>query len=184
MRKEHFSTTDLPPGPRATIGKCYAGWAVAAISRPNVGMTDGDTLFRSHGTTWAEVEQLTNGPVECWLEALGISPTVSSVLSDGYKGSAEAGCTTPLHGLATEKSDIDFSHLIEHLPYSTINVTIGPAANADKQVIFEVTILLSQVDLSDRSQAIARYKSQAAAYMESYGVNPADYIVRYTISGA
>jgi hypothetical protein len=184
VRKEHFNVSDLPSGPRVSVGKCYAGWAVAAISRPNVGMTDGDMLFMSRGDTWFEVEMLANGPVECWLEALHISAAVSAVLANGYKGSAEAGCTTPLHGLATERSDLDFSHLLAHLPYTTISWSISAENSATKQVVLVVPILLSQVDLSDRSAAIANYKRQVAAYMETYGVNPDDYHVQYTIGGA
>jgi hypothetical protein len=180
VRKEHFNPSTIMPGPRTAGVKCYDGWAVAAIDRPNVGMTDGDTLFRARGATWLEYTSLANGAVECFLESLGISAAVSAVLADGVKGAAEAGCTTPLHGLATKKSVEAFSRLLFHLPYQSAAVGII-AENIPKQVELVVTIDLSQSDLSQRASAIAGYKRQAVQFMESFGVNPGDYLVRYVI---
>ena len=52
---QHFSTNPslYPPGPGRAPGayqpECDAGWAVATISHPQVGTTDGDVLFRAAG---------------------------------------------------------------------------------------------------------------------------------------
>ena len=52
-RKEHLvpSAYTGQPGeaPFADFASCHDGWAVATISRPNVGTTDGQVLFRTSG---------------------------------------------------------------------------------------------------------------------------------------
>ena len=180
IAKEHFNLSAVPSGPRLSVQKCDGGWAVALVSRPNVGMTDGFTLFKWQESHWIEVTQLPNGAVECNLEAEGISPTLALKLAGGFRGTSVAGCTTPKHGIATAKSDMAYESLLAHLPHRSLNVEIS-AVNADKEVVLVVKVNLSQADSSDNSAAVARYKRLAVAYMETYGVNPADYVVRYSI---
>jgi hypothetical protein len=61
---EHFNPTDPSyqqlaaegDGPAAYNPRCVQDWAVAVISRPNVGRTDGATLFRRAGDgQWVDV---------------------------------------------------------------------------------------------------------------------------------
>jgi hypothetical protein len=180
IAKEHFSPAAVPSGPRISIQECDGGWAVALVSRPNVGMTDGFTLFRWRRGRWTEETQLPNGAVECNLEAEGISAALSAELADGFRGTAVAGCTTPKHGIATTKSNQAYGSLLSHLPYQTTNVEIS-AENAAKEVVLVVKVELSLADMSDKSAAISTDERSAAAYMETYGVNPADYVVHYSV---
>lgn len=180
IAKEHFSPSAVPSGPRVSVQECDGGWAVALVSRPNVGMTDGFTLFRWRRGRWTEDTQLPNGAVECNLEAEGIAAPLSAELADGYRGTAVAGCTTPKHGVATTKCNQAYRSLLSHLPYQTANVEIS-AENAAKEVVLVVKMELSPSDMSDESAAISTYKRNVAAYMKTYGVNPADYVVRYFV---
>ena len=60
VNKERFNANDPSyagfghfgnrPGAYGVI--CDRGWAVALISRPNVGTTDGETLFRAKSGSW------------------------------------------------------------------------------------------------------------------------------------
>lgn len=92
---EGFSTSHgyahiSPPG--ATEAVCDAGWAVAAISRPNVGTTDGYTLFRSTGSRWREVGQLGGSVATCQFKRYHIPTRVALILAHGHVHSGIAGC--------------------------------------------------------------------------------------------
>jgi len=103
VNKEHFNANDPSyagfghlgnhPGAYGVI--CDRRWAVALISRPNVGTTDGETLFRAKSGSWFEIAQLGAGVVECVVEPHGVPAAVASVLAHGVKGSGEAGCDAP-----------------------------------------------------------------------------------------
>ncbi len=65
-------------GPFADRAVCHDGWAIADISRPNVGTTDGQVLFRTSGLGWAEVAMLGNqGSDYCTLVRAGTPPAVA-----------------------------------------------------------------------------------------------------------
>ena len=92
---EDFNTTHgyshiSPPGAREAI--CDTGWAVAAISRPNVGTTDGYTLFRSEEAQWREVGQLGGSVATCQLKQYHVPSRVALVLAHGHVHSGVAGC--------------------------------------------------------------------------------------------
>lgn len=103
VNKEHFNPNDpsyasfgrYGNDPGAYSVNCNAGWAVADISRPNVGTTDGATLFESKSGTWREVAQLGAGVAECNLEAHAVPATVARVLAHGVKGGGAIGCDAP-----------------------------------------------------------------------------------------
>lgn len=79
-----------PPG--ATEAVCDAGWAVAAISRPIVGTTDGYTLFRSEAAHWREVGQLGGSIATCQLKRYHVPSRVALILARGHVHSGIAGC--------------------------------------------------------------------------------------------
>ncbi len=92
---EGFSTSHgyshiSPPG--ATEAICDDGWAVAAISRPNVGTTDGYTLFQSIASRWREVSQLGGSVATCQLKRFHVPSRVALVLARGHVNSGIAGC--------------------------------------------------------------------------------------------
>lgn len=92
---ENFSTSHgyshiSPPG--ASEATCDDGWAVAAISRPNVGTTDGYTLFRSETSQWREVGQLGGSVATCQLKQYHVPNRVALVLAHGHVHSGIAGC--------------------------------------------------------------------------------------------
>jgi hypothetical protein len=70
---------------------CDAGWAVAAISRPNVG-TDGFTLFRSVASRWQEVVTLGGSVAACQTKQHHVPNKVALVLAHGHVHSGIAGC--------------------------------------------------------------------------------------------
>jgi hypothetical protein len=92
---EGFSTSHgyshiSPPGASEAI--CDAGWAVAAISRPNVGTTDGFTLFRSVASRWQEVGTLGGSVATCEMKQYHVPNKVALVLAHGHVHSGIAGC--------------------------------------------------------------------------------------------
>lgn len=97
VNKEHFNPQDpsyaalraVGNGPGAYEVRCDGGWAVAAISRPKDGTTDGETVFKKDSSgTWVDVGMIGGyAPSECVLEPLGVPGPVASVLAKGVVGS-------------------------------------------------------------------------------------------------
>jgi hypothetical protein len=80
-------------GAAATDPTCDAGWAVAAVSRPNVGDTDGFTLFQSDSSgAWVEVGMLGGSVAQCNLETSGVPADIALALAHGVVHSGIAGC--------------------------------------------------------------------------------------------
>jgi hypothetical protein len=84
IAKEHFNPDDhsyktFPPdnqaGAYGTV--CDGSWALAAISRPNVGTTDGDTLFQFVAGSWKEITVVGGMPADCQLEQAGVPASVA-----------------------------------------------------------------------------------------------------------
>jgi hypothetical protein len=73
-----------------------------------------------------------------------------------------------------------------HLPYTTAGYSLssdivsGP--NGMAELVLNATITLSQVDMTDETAAIAGYKQDIVNYIESLGLNPANYTINYTIA--
>jgi hypothetical protein len=92
---EGFSTTrgysNISPA-GASDAICDAGWAVAAVSRPNVGTTDGFTLFRSVALRWREVGTLGGSVAACEMKQYQVPNKVALVLAHGRVHSGLAGC--------------------------------------------------------------------------------------------
>jgi hypothetical protein len=68
------------PGPGAYDPHCYGGWAIAGISHPNVGLTDGEVLFRAIDGTWTYVAGVGGVAADCELEQLSVPASVAQVL--------------------------------------------------------------------------------------------------------
>ena len=83
---QHLSTdpAQYPPqpgqGPGAYSPKCDGDWAIALISHPNVGTTDGNELFRAEHGKWADVGGVGGVPADCILEKDGVPASVAKVL--------------------------------------------------------------------------------------------------------
>ena len=88
VQKEGFSPNDpsyaqlsqsgQPPGASEPI--CIGDWALATVSRPNVGTTDGETLFEASGHTWVEVNEVGAPFTACTLEGQGVPANVAEAL--------------------------------------------------------------------------------------------------------
>jgi hypothetical protein len=97
---EHFNPNNPSYAQHAQSGfgagayspECDAGWALAEISRPNVGSTDGATVFSSATGSWVEIGQVEGSVAPCNLEALGVPSTAALVLAQGVVNSRDAGC--------------------------------------------------------------------------------------------
>jgi triacylglycerol lipase len=83
---QHFSTNPgLYPnypgqGPGAYDPVCHGAWAIALVSHPNVGTTDGGVLFRAVGGRWVYAAGIGGVPADCILEQNGVPPSVAKVL--------------------------------------------------------------------------------------------------------
>jgi pimeloyl-ACP methyl ester carboxylesterase len=83
---QHFSTDpglypDAPgQGPGAYNPVCDGAWAIAVVSHPNVGTTDGGILFRATGGRWVYAAGIGGVPADCILEHAGVPPSVATVL--------------------------------------------------------------------------------------------------------
>jgi hypothetical protein len=83
---QHFSTdrSKYPPqpgqGPGAYDPVCSDGWAIALVSHPDVGTTDGGVLFRAEGGGWVYVAGVGGVPADCILVHLGVPASVAEVL--------------------------------------------------------------------------------------------------------
>jgi hypothetical protein len=83
---QHFSTApgQYPPGadqgPGAYDPVCDSGWAIALVSHPQVGTTDGEVLFRAEGSTWAYVAGVGGMPADCILQHYGVPAAVAKIL--------------------------------------------------------------------------------------------------------
>lgn len=167
-------------GPGAYAAACDDGWAVALISRPNVGETDGETLFQSQSGAWVEVAGAPVGLDECDLESAGVPATVATVLANGLKGSAESACALPSSGIATQASVAAFSRLATTLPHETLDYTLSLVQQGGNAEL-DCQIQLSQADMSDESAAITNYEQEAQQYIESFGVDPSQYVINYSV---
>ncbi len=73
---QHFSANS--PGysiilkPVATGAKCDDGWAIALISHPYVGQTDGGVLFRAVHGRWVFHSEIGGLAADCILELSGV----------------------------------------------------------------------------------------------------------------
>ncbi len=101
VAKEHFNPDDPSYAgfgangndPGAYDVTCDDGWAVALISRPNVGTTDGFTVFTVQGGAWVEFGQMGGSDAACQMVELGVPESIALDLSHGVADSPEAGCT-------------------------------------------------------------------------------------------
>jgi hypothetical protein len=55
-------------------------WAIASVSRPDIGTTDGITLFRARDGAWIEVAGVGGVHADCVLEAAGVPASVARLL--------------------------------------------------------------------------------------------------------
>ena len=102
--KEHLDPHDPGYGPGsfgitispvATGAICVEGWAVALVSRPNVGTTDGFTLFQAQSGHWVEVGTLGGSLAACGIErtyGVHVPTAVALKLARGQVHSGIAGC--------------------------------------------------------------------------------------------
>lgn len=83
---QHFSTdpAEYPPepgqGPGAYNPVCDGAWAIALISHPNVGTTDGEDLFHAQGGSWTYIGSIGGVPADCLLERAGVPSSIAEVL--------------------------------------------------------------------------------------------------------
>jgi hypothetical protein len=67
--------------------RCDDGWAAADISRPQVGTTDGETVFKADNGSWAEVGSIGGYDSACDFEQIGVPAAVALVLANGVVAS-------------------------------------------------------------------------------------------------
>ena len=76
-----YASLGAGQGPGAFHATCLGGWAMATVSRPPVGTTDGDTLFRARGGRWVEVAAIGYPLTPCALAHQGVPPDVARRLA-------------------------------------------------------------------------------------------------------
>jgi hypothetical protein len=96
---QHFSTdrSKYPPqpgqGPGAYDPVCHNGWAIAFVSHPVVGTTDGGVLFRAENGRWAFVAEVGGVPADCILVKLGVSVSIAKALWPPAQSAGAKYCT-------------------------------------------------------------------------------------------
>lgn len=94
---QHFSASS--PGystiikPVATGVKCHGGWAIALISHPYVGQTDGGVLFRATRGHWVYHSEIGGVPADCILESSGVPAQIATVLIPPSQSQPASYCT-------------------------------------------------------------------------------------------
>jgi len=89
VAKEHFNPNDpsytkLGQRPTAYDSICDGGWAFALISRPNVGTSDGFTVFKLvTAGKWIEVGETGPNNDACSISGLGVPAKIALVLARG-----------------------------------------------------------------------------------------------------
>ena len=96
---QHFSTNpalyphDPGQGPGAYDPVCDGTWAIAAVSHPGVGTTDGGVLFHAHGGSWSYVAGIGGVPADCILEQNGVPAAVAETLWPPSQSQPASYCT-------------------------------------------------------------------------------------------
>jgi hypothetical protein len=96
---QHFSTNpalyphDPGQGPGAYDPVCDGTWAIAAVSHPRVGTTDGEVLFQAQGGSWSYVASIGGVPADCILEQSGVPAAVAKVLWPPSQSQPASYCT-------------------------------------------------------------------------------------------
>jgi len=72
--------------------------------------------------------------------------------------------------------------ILAYLPHNTIDYNLSGSYNNHSQLILYAELFLSEADMSNQNSAIANYKQEVASYIESIGLNPANYNIDYSIS--
>ncbi|MGN6252682.1 MAG: hypothetical protein ACTHNS_12785 [Marmoricola sp.] len=84
------SYASMSEGPTVYGARCYDGWAVALVSRPEVGTTDGGTLFDVSQGRWTERAQI-GAAMPCTLRPQGVSERDISHLTRAIDSPAYCG---------------------------------------------------------------------------------------------
>ena len=96
---QHFSPNPgfYPPypgqGPGAYGPVCDGTWAIALVSHPRVGTTDGGVLFRAVGGEWVYKAGVGGVPADCILEQLGVPVSIAEVLWPPGKSAGASYCS-------------------------------------------------------------------------------------------
>lgn len=83
------------------------------------------------------------------------------------------------------KNPLDSDPIIAHLPYSTLDFSMTAQITTQPKVVLNTKIYLSAADSESgdaaRQAAISQYEQEAVSYIQSLGLNPANYIINYEI---
>lgn len=96
---QHLSTdrSKYPPqpgqGPGAYDPVCHDGWAIALVSHPAVGTTDGGVLFRAEGGRWVYVAEVGGVPADCILVNLGVPASIAEALWSPARSAGASYCS-------------------------------------------------------------------------------------------
>lgn len=91
--KEGFDPRATGLEPPGVLGiECVEDWAMADVDRPQVGTTDGATLFHWVDGTWSEVDQVGWPPAGCRLVEMGVPTDIALQLMEGDPEDERQAC--------------------------------------------------------------------------------------------
>ncbi len=70
--------------------------------------------------------------------------------------------------------------IVQYLPHQTLNYELS-AAVSNNQLVLNAQITLNEANMSNEALAVASYKQQIASYIQSLGLNPNSYTIRYSV---
>jgi hypothetical protein len=72
--------------------------------------------------------------------------------------------------------------ILSYLPHSTLDYTLNPSIQSDGSIVLQAQLLLPPgVTGTEANNDIAQYKQEINQYIESIGLNPANYNIQYQI---
>ncbi|HET8991639.1 MAG TPA: hypothetical protein VFN31_01225 [Candidatus Saccharimonadales bacterium] len=76
--------------------------------------------------------------------------------------------------------------LVAHLPYQTLNYILSSQIENGKDgkptLAINANILLNQSQMADEASSITQIKQEINDYISSFGLNPANYNIQYTVT--
>ena len=109
----------------------------------------------------------------------GGDPIVLSCLPADQLKYGEFNCKD----LVSEQGGLD-ERILQYLPYSNFSFKITPSIVGEEEtltLLVKLTIPESDLlgDAASRANTVSSYKQEVAAWINSKGINPKDYIIRY-----
>lgn len=173
--KNNLKTSDINVSD-ATIRKGSATYNYNASTNVNSGsfIVDMQTIKQSYLISYEWSSDDTNVNLSGYTSAASCLPANELIYGD-------FNCVDSFSNSIT---NINRDPILDHLPYSTFNYTVTASMNAQNKVDLNVSMILYSSDTRDgnRDNSINKYKVEIVDWIQSIGLNPANYLINYSIN--